>query len=1131
VVIDNDIIVNTNALTNFRGAVFSYSGNLTTPSLAIVNGDIEIQSGVGNGGHLGAEASSQSVLRVMGAINTSNGIIPLVRVGTVELGGGGNYTALNQGEGILKLAASNGINPTASLNLALSNPGSFDLNGFNQSLAGLTRFGAPAATVTNNGASTSTLTLDLAAAGTFTGTFADGTGSLNLSKIGAGTLTLSGVSSSFTGGLTVTNGGLNLTGTVGAAGATATMGFGTTLSGEGTFGGNLAINGTVLNVNGSSSPGIFASGNINSTGGVSVNLLSLPTTPGPITIIEFGTALTGNAANFSLLGVSNYRSPVFSVAANAVNLTLGTPVDLTWTGTGGSDWDTATTSNWNNPSLVPSPFYFADNVTFGNTGGGTVGVPADVNAANLVINSTSNWLFQGAGTVAAASVTKDGSGSATFETPVNFSGPVTLTAGILKLSPPTGVTTSLPGAITGAGTLAKGGDGILSLLTANAGFTGSVVISKGELVVGNATALGAGTLTFGDATTAPTDVAKLTLNSGTTVTGKTITVAPECLSAAVSSLGGTLATATILKRGPGTLRIGDASNQLAVANYLTGTSTITVEGGVIGFSSITATTASTTIVLGTANSDSIDTILDIPVAASADQAVLPTPVTLGTLGGGSTSKAILRYSGSSASVGSSNFSGTVALNGRDLYIENKSDVTPGSIIRLWAAAGAISGTGNVHIRDGVTATGDYSAGPRTRLTGTNTWVGDLFVETGMVQIGNGSAGSALNAIPNTAVVYMSAGTRMGIGGGSETFAGIVGGAAAGTAAAAILNRNTGGAGTTTVTLSGTETYVYDGTMSDEGSTHAFALVKSTGGTQTVNGACSFTGATSITGGKLILNSTHTSAITVSAGATLGGNMTSTAAVTATAAGAKITPGNSTGTLTAASANLSTGGVLEMELNDASVPTNDKLVTTGALTITSATLNLVVTGTPTAPVYVLASYGTLTGTFGTVTGKPTNYDLVYNYNDGASSNNIALVKQTDAYLDWLAAYPALTGTNRAPGEDFDNDGLDNGVEFVIGSDPTAPTATGRPAATVIGGNLEFTFKRSDASEAYAVSVELGTDLATWPTVYNIPGIATSGPVVYVTDNGPTTPDDVIVRVPMAPDTKKFAWLKAVIPFTP
>jgi autotransporter-associated beta strand protein len=89
VTIDNDIIVSSNALTNFRGAVFSYAGDPSTPSLAVVNGDIEIQSATGNGGHFAAEASSQSVLRIMGKINVLNDVIPLVRVGTVELGGGG----------------------------------------------------------------------------------------------------------------------------------------------------------------------------------------------------------------------------------------------------------------------------------------------------------------------------------------------------------------------------------------------------------------------------------------------------------------------------------------------------------------------------------------------------------------------------------------------------------------------------------------------------------------------------------------------------------------------------------------------------------------------------------------------------------------------------------------------------------------------------------------------------------------------------------------------------------------------------------------------------------------------------------------------------------------------------------
>ena len=917
------------------------------------------------------------------------------------------------------------------------------------------------------------------------------------------------------------------------------MGPATTLSGEGIFGGNLTLSGTLLNANGNTAPGVYVTGTLNVSSGVTVNLLSLPPTPGPIKIIEFGTALTGSAANFTLVGSANFRSPVFSVGTNAVTLTLGTPVDLTWTGSGGSTWNAGTTSNWNNVALTPSTFYYADNVTFGNTGGGSISVPANVNAGNMLINSNDNWSFQGAGTVLAAAVTKDGSGSATFATPVNFSGAITLTAGTLRLSPPTGVAETLPGAISGAGSLAKGGDGSLSLPIANAGFTGSTVIAKGELIVGNSTALGSGSLTFGDSSTLATDTAKLTLGSGVTVTGKSITVGPECLDATIASLGGTLAAPTILKRGSGVLRIGDATSQLATTNYVTGTTAITVEGGALDFSSINAAAATTTITLGNASSGATDTILDVPVAASADQVVLSTPVTLGTLAGGATSKAILRYPGSSASLGSSNFAGTVALNGRDLYISNTSDTTPGGIIRLWAAAGAISGTGNVHVRDGVTITGDYNALVRTRLSGANTWVGDLYLETGMLQLGNGSAGSALNTIPNASVVYVSAGTRLGVGGGSETFAGIVGGAAAGTAAAALLNPNTGGSGTTTVTLAGSGTYVYDGTMSDE-STHIFALVKSTAGTQTVNGACSYSGATSITGGKLVINNTCTSAITVASGGTLGGNLTSSAAITATSAvlaSAKIAPGpvtgTTTGTLTAASATMNTGTLLDFEINDASTPKNDKLAITGTLTLGSAALNLTVTGTPTQPVYVLASYGTLSGTFGTITGKPGNYDLVYNYNDGASSNNIALVQQADPYLTWLAASPALSGANRAPNADFDNDGLANAVEFVIGADPTLftdPATAGYPKATVTGGNLVFTFKRSDASHAYPVAVETSSDLATWSTSYSIPNVATAGLPVTVVDNG-SAPDDVTVTIPMAPNARIFARLRVDVPFTP
>jgi len=1012
--------------------------------------------------------------------------------------------------------------------------GTFDLNGFNQTLGGLLT-GARPATVTNNGAAAATLTLDVAATATYSGIFADGASALSLAKTGAGTLTLSGTSNSFAGGLSVTGGGLNLTGTLGGPGSGALMAPGTVLSGEGTFGGDLTLNGATLNVNGSTPLGIFASGTLNVTGGVAVNLQSLPTTPGPIEVIAFGGTLTGNAGNFTLVGAANYRTPVFSVAANSVNLTLGAPASVAGTGTGGSDWAINTTSNWT-VGGNPSTFLYADNVTFGNTGGGTIGVPANVNASNLVINSNDNWVFQGAGTIAAATVTKDGSGSATFECPVNFAGSITLTAGVLRLSPPTGVTSTVAGAVSGAGTLAKGGEGILSIPSANAGFTGSMVISKGELVPGNSTAFGTASLTFGDATTQAADVCTLTVNTGVALATSQVVVAPTCLDARITGIGGSITGTTITKRGTGRLTIGHPTDYTQTATYVAGTSAVVIEKGTLAFSSRTALAASTPLTLGNVNSGDDDTVLEIPNAAAADQLVLSPATTLGSLGTGTpASRAVIRYVGAGTSNGAASFQGTVNLNGRDLYLENVSHLSGGTT-RLYNFAATISGTGSVRIRNGTNPDGSYNGGPRCRLNATaNTWTGNLAIETGYVQIGNGSVTTTFNAIPDTAVVVMSAGTGMGFGSTGDTFLGLTGGAET-TAVPfkATVNTNVSGAGTSRMTLTtdaaSTASYVFDGTLVN-GSPGTLALTKNGGAAQTLNGPCTFTGTTLHNGGKLIINNAYASAITVATGATLGGTMTSTAAVTATASGAKVAPGNSTGTMTAASANLSTGGVLELEIDDAAAPTNDKLIVTGNLNVTGATLNLAATGTPTQPVYVLASYGTLTGTFGTVTGKPATYDLVYNYNDGVSTNNIALVStQTDPYAGWLAAYPALTGANRAPGVDFDGDGLDNGIEFVIGSDPTAftgPATAGYPAATVGGGNLVFTFKRSNASKTYAVTVETSTDLAAWPPAgaYLVPTADTAGPPVTVAG------ENITVTIPMAPDAKKFARIKADIPFVP
>jgi len=129
-----------------------------------------------------------------------------------------------------------------------------------------------------------------------------------------------------------------------------------------------------------------------------------------------------------------------------------------------------------------------------------------------------------------------------------------------------------------------------------------------------------------------------------------------------------------------------------------------------------------------------------------------------------------------------------------------------------------------------------------------------------------------------------------------------------------------------------------------------------------------------------------------------------------------------------------------------------------------------------------------------------------------------------YSDWLSNYPSISDADRAPNLDFDNDGLPNGIEFVIGSNPQTPNGPdtpGYPALTTSGSNLVYTFRRSPASKAYELRVATSTDLTNWTTSYPIPTTdGTDGPVTVSGEN-------VTVTLPMAPDSKKFLRLEALI----
>ncbi|MEX1116650.1 MAG: autotransporter-associated beta strand repeat-containing protein [Akkermansiaceae bacterium] len=167
----------------------------------------------------------------------------------------------------------------------------------------------------------------------------------------------------------------------------------------------------------------------------------------------------------------------------------------------------------------------------------------------------------------------------------------------------------------------------------------------------------------------------------------------------------------------------------------------------------------------------------------------------------------------------------------------------------------------------------------------------------------------------------------------------------------------------------------------------------------------------------------------------------------------------------------------------SAPGTDLLAVTGQLAVAGATLDLIVTGTPTAPAYVIATYGSLApGNFAAVNNLPPGYQVNYTYNSGTA---IALVPT--AVSNNFASWASANGVTGGPTGDSDNDGILNLVEYALalnfnGSDGSAGTFT---------GNLLTFTKRQDAIDNADVSwvIETSQTLApdSWtPAVTQNPG---------------------------------------------
>lgn len=135
-----------------------------------------------------------------------------------------------------------------------------------------------------------------------------------------------------------------------------------------------------------------------------------------------------------------------------------------------------------------------------------------------------------------------------------------------------------------------------------------------------------------------------------------------------------------------------------------------------------------------------------------------------------------------------------------------------------------------------------------------------------------------------------------------------------------------------------------------------------------------------------------------------------------------------------------------------------------------------------------------------------------------------------FEEYISTTWGLEGPDAAPDFDYDFDGVDNAIEFVLGSDPTGPDSGVLPTVVTDATHLNFTFRRSAASAADEPGVEYGSDLDGWmPAVHGTDGVSIS-----------TTPDgfgagidSVTVSIPraLAADNRLFARLAVEVATTP
>lgn len=277
-------------------------------------------------------------------------------------------------------------------------------------------------------------------------------------------------------------------------------------------------------------------------------------------------------------------------------------------------------------------------------------------------------------------------------------------------------------------------------------------------------------------------------------------------------------------------------------------------------------------------------------------------------------------------------------------------------------------------------------------------------------------------------------------------------------------------------------------------------------------------------GTLFLNAanSHTGETLVSLG-TLSGTGTVQGLVTIGKNGT-LAPGNRYGTF-ATEGSAVVAGTWRMQISGTD---SARFAVSGSLSLeSSSTLAIDPGSSLTENAYILATYGSLDGTFRAVTGLSSNYSVDYRYN---GLKQIALVKSTlTGYAAWAAAR-GLAGSNAAADADPDKDGIANAVEFVLGGEPNPANPGSQssallPTFEVTATHLIVTHRRADDAAYLNPAIRYSPTLGPWTTAVH----GTGGVTITPTNDhfGPGI-DRVVVSIPRSGNFELSAQLVVTVP---